>query len=139
VAQAFLIGGLQEPGTEVSVNFDARSEDSLGQLPQSPGLPVPMIHTRIYSWLSTPVQPYSREIAMIGGRPRAHATPRPSQRITPPPAPPPPRLPVNPSPLLLLTPPNKRLVLTVHRASLRSARRPAAHPRGVRRRSTGPM
>jgi hypothetical protein len=133
VAQAFFIGGLQEPRTEVAVDLDARAEDPLRQIPQSPALPVSLIHPRVYSRLSTEVQSQSRKIAMTGNRrcdPVAgsnnHLVSHLSSLISPPP-----RLPVNLSLFLILFPPNKRLVLTVPRASLREARRPAAHPQVV--------
>jgi hypothetical protein len=115
----------------VAVDLDARAEDSLRKIPQSPALPVSLIHPRVYSRLSTEVQSQWRKIAMTASPSRAirwqaqtiisSLISHLSSLISPPP-----RLPVNLSLYLILFPPNKPLLPTVRTASLRSAARPAA-------------
>ena len=101
MTQALFVGRLQEPGTEVAVNLDARSGDSLGQIPQSSRLSVPLCHIFIHTPLWTRGQPQLRESTLptaIRVRPREATEAVRVRSSSGPPslASPPPRLPVNP-------------------------------------------
>ena len=72
MTQALFVGRLQEPWTEVAVNLDARSEDSLGQIPQPSRLPVHLCHICIHTPISTRSQPQLREATLPGAPPRRH-------------------------------------------------------------------
>ena len=101
MTQALFVGRLQEPGTEVAVNLDARSGDSLGQIPQSSRLSVPLCHICIHTPLWTRGQPRLRESTLptaIHVRPREATEAVRVRSSSGPPslASPPPRLPVNP-------------------------------------------
>jgi hypothetical protein len=50
----------------VAVDLDARSEDSIGQIPQSPGLPVAMIHVLVYTLFPTQDQLRLSRINFMG-------------------------------------------------------------------------
>ncbi len=120
MAQAFFIGGFQEPGTEVTMNLDARSEDSLGQIPQPPGLSIAVVHIVVIIRSRSGASP---DCARWTSRAvhRAHTTRRRRRRTIPSLTSPPPRLPVNL--FLLLIPPNQPVQPTVRAAS--QARQPA--------------